>query len=248
MGFNQLTFFAYNPHMADYAETMRALKGYGTAQNRKIYARHGADPTNVHGVSFANLEKLRKDIKRDNRLARRLWLSGNYDARNLATKIADPAAFTQTEARHWVKLVDNHLHAGLLGGLLAHTSYARALIAEWTGAKAEYVRETGYSLLSSLLKSQPDSISAEEALDYARRIETEIHDSPNWARYGMNWALIALGVYKDEIRSQVLQAAERIGLVEVDHGETSCKTPKAVPYIQKAIARRREKRRRGDGI
>jgi len=35
-----------------------------------------------------------------------------------------------------------------------------------------------------------------------------------------------------------LAAAKRIGKVEVDHGETSCKTPDASTYIRKAVARR----------
>ena len=225
----------------NYAETVQALKSYGTAQNRKIYTRHGADPANVYGVSFAHLEKLKKEIKRDNRLAKRLWQTGNYDARNLATKIADPAAFTRAEAENWVKLTDNHLHAGLLGGLVAQTNYALSLMVKWTEAKAEYVRETGYSLLSSLLKDNHHILARAEALRYVKKIEKEIHSSPNWARYGMNWALIALGVYKDEIMDHAIQAAERIGIVEVDHGETSCKTPLAAPYIRHAVARRKEK-------
>jgi len=33
--------------------------------------------------------------------------------------------------------------------------------------------------------------------------------------------------------------AAAIGKVEVDHGETSCKTPDAVPYIEKALARKK---------
>jgi len=34
-------------------------------------------------------------------------------------------------------------------------------------------------------------------------------------------------------------AARRIGKVEVDHGDTSCKTPDAEPYILKASARKK---------
>ncbi len=36
-----------------------------------------------------------------------------------------------------------------------------------------------------------------------------------------------------------LEAATRIGKVDVDHGQTSCKTPDAVPYIEKAAKRKR---------
>ena len=69
-------------------------------------------------------------------------------------------------------------------------------------------------------------------------IEKEIHRSPNWARYAMNGALISIGVYKPTLRKKAIEAAKRIGKVEVDHGETYCKTPDAVPYIEKASKRK----------
>jgi len=40
-------------------QVMRELKAMGTAQNRKIYGRHGVE-TEMYGVSFANLGQLRK--------------------------------------------------------------------------------------------------------------------------------------------------------------------------------------------
>jgi len=212
-----------------YSDTLKALEAYGTGQNRKIYVRHGANPANVYGVSFANLSKLVKQIKQDHSLAYRLWQSGNYDARNLVTKIADPASFSLSEAENWVKGIDNHLHAGLLGGVLAQNLNASKLVAKWTSSKAEYIRETGYSLLGSLVKLNSASLSVEAAVEYVAKIERDIHRSPNWARYGMNWALISLGTYKDEVMEAAIAAADRIGQVEVDHGETSCKTPLAAP-------------------
>lgn len=215
-------------------QALTALKEYGTAQNRKIYVRHGADASKVYGVSFANLGLLVKQIKCDHNLACQLWQTGNYDACNLATKIADPQAFTMAEAENWVIHVHNPLHAGLLGGVLAQSKHATKLVMRWTKKKAEFVRETGYSLLGSLIKLDNQAISDEQALLFITTIEKEIHSSPNWARYGMNWALIALGTYKEAIRQEAIATAERIGQVQVDHGETSCKTPLAAPYIRKA--------------
>jgi len=64
-------------------EALRALKALGTAQNRKVYARHGVQPP-LFGVSYAALGKLRKQIGVDHKLALALWKSGNHDARVLA--------------------------------------------------------------------------------------------------------------------------------------------------------------------
>jgi hypothetical protein len=40
------------------------------------------------------------------------------------------------------------------------------------------------------------------------------------------------------LRQKAIEAARRIAKVEVDHGETTCKTPDAVPYIEKAAKRK----------
>ncbi len=53
-------------------EVLQELKALGTEQNRKVYRRHGVGE-NLHGVSFANLGKLKKKIKIDHELAERLW-------------------------------------------------------------------------------------------------------------------------------------------------------------------------------
>jgi hypothetical protein len=53
----------------------------------------------------------------------------------------------------------------------------------------------------------------------------------------MNGVLIAVGTFRPELAPEAIAAAESIGTVEVDHGETGCKTPAAVPYIERSPAR-----------
>jgi hypothetical protein len=47
-----------------------------------------------------------------------------------------------------------------------------------------------------------------------------------------------VGVYKPALRQKALEAAKRIGKVDVDHGGTNCTTPDAGPYILKAAKRK----------
>ena len=72
-------------------------------------------------------------------------------------------------------------------------------------------------------------------------IEGEIHARKNRVRDAMNSALIAIGIRNDALEEQALAAATRIGKVEVDHGETGCKTPDAADYIRRTLDRRRQK-------
>jgi hypothetical protein len=57
----------------------------------------------------------------------------------------------------------------------------------------------------------------------------------------MNNALINIGVRNPKLEKIAIAAAGRIGTVEVDHGETSCKTPEAVSYIKKTVAHNKKK-------
>jgi hypothetical protein len=58
----------------------------------------------------------------------------------------------------------------------------------------------------------------------------------------MNSALISIGIRNDRMEKLAIAAAKRIGPVEVDHGETDCKTPDAEDYIKKARARTKKKK------
>ena len=57
----------------------------------------------------------------------------------------------------------------------------------------------------------------------------------------MNMALVSIGITRPALRNRAIAAARRIGQVEVDHGQTGCKTPDAEAYILKAAARTRKK-------
>ncbi|MDX1503350.1 MAG: DNA alkylation repair protein, partial [Thermoanaerobaculia bacterium] len=68
------------------------------------------------------------------------------------------------------------------------------------------------------------------------------HGRPNRTRHSMNQALICIGTRTAGLKRKAQAAAKRIGKVEVDHGQTSCKTPEAAPSIEKAYAHRHRKR------
>ena len=220
----------------DLDSAMSKLRSFGTEQNVKTYKRHGSGD-DVFGVSYANLKKLRKQIGDDHSLALQLWNTGNTDARSLATMVADPDELTPSEATQWMKDVTYPPHENEVASVVAKTSFGLSKMRQWRKQKSEYARTTGYAILASMLKDDPDSIEELECERILKEIESEIHRSPNRARYAMIMAVIAIGIYKPELRDDAMAAGERIGDVEVDHGDTSCTTPKIVPYIKKATSR-----------
>lgn len=224
------------------AEAMQQLRANGTAQNRKIYRRHGARGE-LFGVSYAVLGSMKKAIKVDQPLAELLWATGNYDARVLATMIADPATIGVRTLNAWAgDLEDRHL-AGALSNIAAETPWAKKLMDKWTSARNEMLACAGWHTLASIARQDnglPDACFEK----YLAQIETGIQSERNWVKYAMNNALINIGVRNPNLERRAIAVARRIGRVEVDHGETGCKTPDAIPYIKKTLAHRRKKARK----
>lgn len=218
-------------------EVLAELESLGTEQNRKIYRRHGVnDP--LFGVSYANLEKLRKKIKTDHALAESLWASKNHDARVLATMIADPTRATDPMLESWSKDLDNYVVTDAFVKYVGKTAFLRKKMEKWSRAGNEMTGRAGWLLLGFLAmtdKELPDDFFE----GYTEIIEREIHSSKNRVRDAMNSALIATGLRNNRLEKKAVAAARRIGRVEVDHGETGCKTPDAVEYIRKAANRKR---------
>jgi 3-methyladenine DNA glycosylase AlkD len=214
-------------------EILATLKKFGKPQTAAIYKRHGAGD-NVFGTLTSEIAKLQKKIKVNHTLAMELWRTGNAEARILALQVSDPQRLTRADADRLLRDGQTHFLGCYLAGLLGRSPIARETMRSWMASSDEFTREMGYGILSAILKDEPDSLSDADAGKILKTIENEIHASPNWARYAMNGALISIGVFKPSCRNKAIDAAKRIGKVKVDHGETSCQTPDAVPYIEKA--------------
>jgi 3-methyladenine DNA glycosylase AlkD len=217
-------------------DILATFKALGKPQTAAIYKRLGSGD-NVCGVLTSEIAKIKKRLKVDHALAMDLWKTGNAEARILALSIADPARVSRSDAEVLLRDGPVHFLGPYLSDLLARGPKADATMRAWMKSKDERCREMGYAILAVRLKDDPDSIADADAGKILATIEKEIHRSPNWARYAMNNALIAIGVWKPGLRKAAVDAAKRIGRVEVDHGETYCKTPEAGPYIAKAVER-----------
>ena len=214
---------------------MSELKSFGTEQTRKTYRRHGA-PEPLFGVLFSNLYALKKRLKVNHDLARQLWATGNTDARTLAAMIADPTKLTDQEAEQWLRGTSYQGLVDGVAGIVAQAPFARKKSDEWRRSKDEFIGRAGWNLIARLTEDRgiPDSYFEKRIAE----IRAQIHSAKNRTREAMNLALISIGGYREGLRKKALEAAKAIGSVQVDHGDTACKTPDAYSYIQKMAARK----------
>lgn len=216
------------------AEAMAALEKAGTAQTRKTYARHGAAEP-MFGTSFATLKTLYKRIGVDHELALALWNTGNFDARNLAVKVVDPARMSPADLDRWAKAPSARMCRGYIDAIAVEGPHARAKADEWLVSKDEALRCSGWLLAGAMSMRDEATPDAWFAARLAH-IEKSIKAVPNEERAAMNLAVISIGCRNMSLRKAATAAARRIGKVEVDHGDTSCKTPDAAQVIDKTWA------------
>lgn len=230
---------------SDVATVLEALEELGTEQNRKVYPRHGITSP-MSGVSFGNLSKICKKLGRNNALAEGLWQSGHADARHLATNITDPKTMARDLIENWVNDIRYYLLSDLIArDVTSPRDDALEIAAAWMArSEEEWVARAGWATLSSYLAVRKKGADRAFLTERVAIVEKRIHSAPNRVRDAMTGALVAIGLSREELEPLVLDTAARIGPVEVDHGETGCRTSNPLTDIPRAkaqIAKRKAK-------
>lgn len=216
---------------------MRELAARGSAQTKKTFLRHGAQEP-FDGVKVADLKVLQKRIKVDQPLALALYATGHSDAMYLAGLIADPAKFTKRELDQWAKGAYWYMLSGYtVPWVAAESPHGLAMARKWIDAKSEQVANAGWSTWCSLVALLPDDqLDLDELRGLLKRVETTIAAERNRVRAAMNMFVISVGCYVVPLTATAIATAKRVGKVEVDVGDTDCKIPDAVAYIDKVRA------------
>ena len=220
------------------AEIMAELQAMGSESIKKILLKHGVKEP-FFGVKVEHLKTIQKKVKRDYRLAKDLFATGNADAMYLAGLIADDENMTKADLQTWVnEAVSNNISEYTVPWVAAEVKYGFELAMEWINDSREHVAATGWSTLGDVVALKPDNeldIEAIKAL--LNRVVQTIHSSPNRVRSTMNGFIISVGTYVAPLADDAVAAANSIGPVTVDKNGTACKTPLAAVYIAKAKSR-----------
>jgi 3-methyladenine DNA glycosylase AlkD len=220
------------------AEVMEELKSMGNETTKKTFLRHGAKEP-FFGVKIGDMKKIQKRVKKDYRLALELYDTGNSDAMYLAGLIADDEKMTKKDLRRWADGASwGMISEYTVPWVAAGSPHGWELALEWIESEREDIAACGWATLASMVSIKPDEeMDLTELKKLLQRVQKTIHQQPNRVRYVMNSFVIALGAYVKSLTNAAIQAAEKIGEVSVDMGDTACQVPLAADYIRKVQAR-----------
>jgi len=153
----------------------------------------------------------------------------------LAALIADEKQMSKKDLQKWVKMAKwYYLTEYAVAWISAESEFGEELALEWIKSPEEGIASAGWSTLSNWIAMKPDEeLDIEFYNSLMDKVKSEIHQAKNRVRYTMNVFVISVGCYIESLTEKAIKTAEIIGRVNVYMGETSCKVPEAVTYIEK---------------
>ena len=226
---------------------MAELKKAADPQTKKTLVRHGAAPDKVYGVKVGNMKPIAKKIKGEQQLALELYATGIRDAMYLAGLIVDGSKMTRPQLNAWVRKSPGY--AGICESTVVWAASehpdAIGIANQWMRSKAEMTSAAGWALYAGCLSLYADEdLDFEEIQKHMDHAVAHVHTAPNRVRYQMNNFVICVGCYVQPLLARAKAAARKIGAVEVDMGDTACRTPLATAYITKVETMGRVGRKR----
>ena len=219
-------------------EIMTELEAHGSESIKKILVKHGVREP-FFGVKIEYMKPIQKKIKKDYKLAKDLYATGNADAMYLAGLIADDEKMTKADLQTWAEqALSTNINEYTVPWVAAESQHGYEMAMKWIDSEKDHIAAAGWATLSNLVALKADAdldIKAYQTL--LKRVIKSIHSSPNRVKSRMNSFVIALGSYVTPLTDEAIAAATKIGEVYVDMNGTACKTPDAIEYINKIKAR-----------
>jgi 3-methyladenine DNA glycosylase AlkD len=196
----------------DVATLVGELERNGSSKFRAdLASRYGiVTKDRAFGTPMAKIKLIAKKVGRDHALAQALWKTGVYEARLLASLVAEPERVTPAQMNRWAKAFDNWAVVDTLCfNLFDRTPHAWAQIVSWSKHRDEFVKRAAFALLASVtLHGHGAEADLLRALPL---IERAAGDERNFVKKGVSWALRAIGLQKSpKLRAEARALAQRL--------------------------------------
>jgi 3-methyladenine DNA glycosylase AlkD len=191
-------------------EILRELESGADPVAVQAMARFGVRAKKAYGWSAPALKRLARQIGKNHVLARQLWSSAIFDARGLATLIAEPDKVSERQMERWAKDFDSWAVCdAACFNVFRHTRFAYRKCVEWSSRKEEFVNRAGFALMAGLAVS--DKEAPDEAfLAFLPLIKKQSRDERNFVKKAVNWALRQIGKRNRRLNRAALKWAREI--------------------------------------
>lgn len=174
-------------------------------------ARYGIVAKKVYGGwSTPALRKLALELGRNHVLAQELWASEVFEARALATLLADPAQLTGRQMDQWAEDFDNWaICDGACINVFRYSPLAYQKCRDWSARPEEFVKRAAFALMAGLAVADKTASDAtfRKFLPLIRRAAT---DNRNAVKKGVNWALRQIGKRNASLNRAAITLAHQI--------------------------------------
>jgi len=186
------------------------LKKRSTRSTLESMARYAIPSDNAYGVAMRDIKALGKELGQRNDLATALWDTGVYEARMLASFVADPTLLTPTQMDRWCKDFDNWaICDAMCFNSFDRSPHRWAKVKQWSTSRKEFQKRTAFALLWSL--SVHDKLATDDQfIDGLALIERAATDPRNFVKKAVNMALRAIGKRNRQLNSAALGLARRL--------------------------------------
>lgn len=198
-----------------YEEVIKILVSQRNPKNVAGMARFGIHPkSEVLGISIPKLREIAKIIKKDHKLALKLWKSKIHEAKILAGFIADSEILTEKQMDGWIKDFDSwDIVDQVCSNLFDKTEFVYKKIFEIAERNKEFEKRTAFTLMATL-SVQNKKMSNSKFLKFFPLIKKASLDERNFVKKAVNWALRQIGKRNSELNGKALRLAKQIQKID----------------------------------
>ncbi len=220
----------------DFETVMQELEALGKERLKKMYIGNGAKEP-LFGVATGAMKPMRKAIKKDQKLAEKLYATGNYDAMYFAGVIADPNAMTEEDFDRWIDDAYFYMISDYVVAVtLSESPIAQEVADKWIKSGEELKMSAGWSCYCWLLGNRKDHEFSESKIEaMLEKVEKTIRDAPERTKSAMNNFVYTVGISYVPLSEKALETAKAVGPVEMKRDKKKNSILHAAENIQKDL-------------
>ena len=169
---------------------------------------------NSLGVYGKDLNRIAREIGKNNELAIQLFNSEIYEARLLCSKIFKPKDLTEALMEYWTPTFNNwEICDSFSMGLYSKSPFAIKKIQEWSTRKPEFEKRAAFATMASYCMA--DKKASNEVYEaFFTLIKQQATDERMYVKKAVNWALRSIGKRNIDLNKQALMVAREINQME----------------------------------